>query len=81
MALSRYPQTQIAQPGERKTAVARGETAPAVVEDVVICLGADGVGDEGVVRGAWRGFAAGEEVGARAANGVFDQVGYEECED
>ena len=66
-----------AEAGEGEGGVARGEGAPAVVEGVVVCFGADGDGDEGVGRGVGRGFAAGEEVGAGAADSVFHEVGDE----
>jgi hypothetical protein len=78
--LSRNHQTQISEPAERKTAVAGGKTAPPVVQHVVIRLGAHGDCHE-CVRGCTRcGFAAREEVGARAPDGVFDDVGDEEGE-
>lgn len=61
--------------------MSRGETAPSVVQDVVVLLGADGVVHEGAARSPLCGFAAGEEVRARAADGVLDQVGDEEGEE
>lgn len=57
-----------------------GEAAPAVVEHVVVCLGAHFKRDE-LVRGrAGRGLAARDEVGSWPSDSVFDDVGYEERE-
>lgn len=57
-----------------------GERAPAVVEPVVVLLGAYLEGDEFVVGGAFFGLAACDEVGAGAADGVLDQIREEEGE-
>lgn len=81
MALACDEQGQVPQTAEAEAAVPGRETAPAVVQDVVVFFGADLVRDEGVVGGAFVGLAAGDEVGAGAAHGVLDQVGYEEGED
>lgn len=56
------------------------EGPPAVVQAVVVGLGADVDGDEGVVRGCGEREAAREEVGARAADRVLDQVGEDDGE-
>lgn len=58
-----------------------GKAAPAVVQYVVVCLRADFPGHECVRGRAWRGFTAGDEVGARAADCVLDDVCYEEREE
>lgn len=81
VALPRDEQAQVAQAAEAETAVPAGKAAPAVVEYVVVCLGAHFEGDELVGCGAGLGFAAREEIGARAADGVFDHVCDEEREE
>ena len=58
--------------------MAAGERAPAIVQHVVVLLSADLESDELVIRGALCGFAARNQVGARAADGVLDQVREEE---
>ncbi|EAT83332.1 hypothetical protein SNOG_09140 [Parastagonospora nodorum SN15] len=78
MALPRDPQTQVSEAGETEAGVPAGEAAPPVVQHVVVRLGADFPGNKGVGGRAGGGFAARDEVGARAADGVFDHVGYEE---
>ena len=55
--------------------MAAREAAPAVMEKVMGLLGANGYGDEFVLRGTLCGFAAGEEVGSRATDGVLGDVG------
>jgi len=57
--------------------VAGGEGAPAIVKDVRVWFCANVLRDEGVRWSAICGFAAGEEVWSRTADGVFDDVGCE----
>ncbi|TPX13662.1 uncharacterized protein E0L32_005865 [Thyridium curvatum] len=75
LALAREEEAEVTEPGEGEARVARGEGAPAVVQRVVVRLGADLEGDELVLRGAGRGLAARDEVRAGPANGVLDDVG------
>ena len=81
MALASEEEGEVAEAAEGEAAVAAGEAAPAVVQDVVVCFGADFVCDELVGRGSGRGFAACDEIWAGAADGVFDYVGDEARED
>jgi hypothetical protein len=81
MALARDKQGEVAEPGEGETAMSRRETAPAVVQDVVVCLGADFECDECVCRRPRGGFAARDEIGAWPADGVLNHVGQEEGQD
>lgn len=66
---------QVAEPGEGEGAVARGEAAPAVVQQLGARLGAGGDGDEGGPRRAGRGLAAREQVRPGPAGRVLGQVG------
>lgn len=76
-------EAQVPEPREAEARVAAGEAPPAVLEDAGGDRagggggGADVDADEGVRRGTLGGPAAGEEVGAGAAHGVLDGVGYE----
>lgn len=54
-----------------------GKAAPSIVQDVVVRFGADLERDELVCGRPRRWFTARNEVGARTADGVFDDVGYE----
>jgi len=76
MRLGREEQTQPPQPRERETAVPARVRAPAVLQQVRVSLfRADVDCDERVVRGRGGGFAAGDQVRAGAADGVFEDVG------
>jgi len=72
--LPRKEKTEIAQSGEREGAVARGKGAPPVVKPVVICLCAHVNRDESIVRCALLRDTTREQVRARPADGVFDDV-------
>lgn len=80
VALACEEEGEIAQTTKGKTAMAAGETAPSIVERVVVGLGADFVRDELVSWRAGRGLASCNEVWARSPDGVFDHVGDEACE-
>lgn len=81
VALACEEEGEVAEAAEGEATMAAWETAPAVVKSMVVCFGADFVRDELVGGGARRGFAAGDEVGAGAADGVLDYVGDEAGED
>lgn len=81
MALARDKEGEVPQPREGETAMSRGKTAPAIVQDVVVRLGADLERDERGGRRAWRGLAARDQIRARAADGVLDHVRQEEGQD
>lgn len=81
VALSRDEQGQIPQTREAEAAMSTWETTPAIMQYVVVLLGADFECDK-LVRGrTWRRLASRNEVGPRASDGVLDDVGDEERED
>jgi hypothetical protein len=80
MALSRNPQRNVSQSTERETAMSARKTAPSIMEYVVVRFGADFKCHELVRRRAGRGFASRNQVWTRSPDCVFDDVGYEECE-
>lgn len=79
--LPRQEQRQVSQAREAETRVTGGERPPAVVQGVVVGLGADVDGDEDVAGGAGAGLAAGDEVRAGPPHGVLHDVGQERGED
>ena len=81
MALACDEQGEVSQPTEGEATVSAREAPPAIVEYVVVLLGADFKGDE-LVRGRARpGLASRDQIGAWSPDGVFDDIGYEEGED
>lgn len=81
MALAGQEKRQISQTAKRKTAVAAGEAAPAIVQYVVVFLGAYFECDERVIGRSRRRLTSRYEIGTRAPDGVFDEIRYEERED
>jgi hypothetical protein len=81
MALSRDEQGEVSQPREAETAMPARETAPAIVQNVVVCLSTHLERDKRVFRCPWGWFAARDEIGARAADSVLDHVCQEERQD
>lgn len=75
MRLAREEQRQPPQPREGKTTMSARETAPRVLHDMGVGIGADVDADELVDGGVEGGIAAGEEVRAGAADGVLEDVG------
>lgn len=57
------------------------ETSPPIMQHMVIRLGAHFERNELMCRRAWLGFTSRDEIGARAADGVFNHVCYEEREE
>lgn len=73
----RNAQTQVSQPAEGETAVSGREAPPSILQRVVVLLRTYVDRDEFGGGGALGGFAAGEQVGPRAADGVLEGVGQE----
>jgi len=73
--LSGEEETEVPQSGEGEGAVARGERAPPVMERMVVRLRADVDRHEGIPRRSWSWDAAGEQVRARSADGILDDIG------
>ncbi|KAL8874387.1 MAG: hypothetical protein Q9174_000286 [Haloplaca sp. 1 TL-2023] len=78
MQLACEEQTRKSKSTKGETTMAAREAAPAVMEKMMGLLGANGYGDEFVLRCALCGFAAGDEVGSRATDGVLSDVGKDE---
>lgn len=57
-----------------------GKTAPSFLQNMFIALRAHTPGDEFVFRCSLLRHASVYQIRARAANGVFDDVGYEGCD-